>query len=88
VGLFLATAILLLKGGEVVGPTLGLLDNYLIGYSVTWTGAFIGLFEAGVIGFVLGAIVAWTRNLGMDAYAYLLRRRAVAEAEREVLDKV
>jgi protoporphyrinogen oxidase len=88
VGLFLATAILLLKGGEVVGPTLGLLDNYLIGYSVTWTGAFVGLFEAGVIGFVLGVIVAWTRNLGMDAYAYLLRRRAVAEAEREVLDKV
>ena len=42
-GLFVATAWLLIKGGENVGATLGLLGNYLPGYSVTWPGAFLGL---------------------------------------------
>lgn len=37
--LFLATAVLLLKGappGGEVGPHLGLVGHYLPGYSVTW----------------------------------------------------
>lgn len=54
-GLFLATVWLLLRGGPLVGPHLGLLANYFPGYSVTWTGAFVGL-GYGVAG---GAIVGW-----------------------------
>jgi hypothetical protein len=42
-GLFAATAWLLIKGGENVGATLGLLGNYLPGYAVTWPGAVVGL---------------------------------------------
>jgi hypothetical protein len=83
-GLFLATAILLLKGGNVVGPTLALLDNYLIGFSVTWPGAIIGLTEATAGGFVAGFLFASLRNLGMDAYAWVLERRA----QRDLLEKV
>jgi protoporphyrinogen oxidase len=82
--LFLATAALLLKGGAVVGPTLSLLDNYLIGFSVTWTGAFIGLAEVAGGGFAFGFLFAAMRNLGMDAYAWLLGRRA----QRDLLEKV
>ena len=88
VGLFLATMILVLKGGEFVGPTLGLLSNYLIGYSVTWQGAFVGLIEAGIIGFVLGFMFSWCRNTGIDAYAFMLRRRADAEVRRDLLGKM
>lgn len=83
-GLFLATAALLLRGGAVVGPTLSLLDNYLIGFSVTWAGAFIGLAEVAGGGFALGFLFAAMRNLGMDAYAWLLGRRA----QRDLLEKV
>jgi protoporphyrinogen oxidase len=83
-GLFLATAALLLKGGAVVGPTLSLLDNYLIGFSVTWRGAIIGLAEVAGGGFALGFLFAAMRNLGMDAYAWLLGRRA----QRDLLEKV
>ncbi|HEY7783620.1 MAG TPA: NAD(P)/FAD-dependent oxidoreductase [Pyrinomonadaceae bacterium] len=83
-GLFLATAALLLKGGAVVGPTLSLLDNYLIGFSVTWAGAIIGLAEVAGGGFALGFLFAAMRNLGMDAYAWLLGRRA----QRDLLEKV
>jgi protoporphyrinogen oxidase len=82
--LFLATAALLLKGGAVVGPTLSLLNNYLYGFSVTWTGSMIGLVETGIGGFVLGFLFASFRNWGMDGYAWLLQRRA----QRDLLEKV
>jgi protoporphyrinogen oxidase len=86
--IFLATAALLLKGGPVVGPTLSLLSNYLLGFKVTWSGAVIGLIEGGVIGFGLGFVMAWIRNWGLRAYAAVLRRWAENEAQRDLLDKV
>ncbi|MFN0109961.1 MAG: NAD(P)/FAD-dependent oxidoreductase [Blastocatellia bacterium] len=86
IGLMLATVILLLQGGEFVGPRLGLLRNYLIGFEVTWAGALIGMFEGSVGGFTLGYAGASLRNWGMKAYAHLLRRRVAAKAEGKVLD--
>jgi hypothetical protein len=83
--LFLATAILLLKGGTVIGPNLSLLSHYLLGYQVTWAGAFLGLVEAGVIGFILGYLFASLRNLGLVIYAYFIKRRAQSEASGDIL---
>ena len=54
-GLALATAWLLVRGGENVGQNLGLLRHYLPGYSVTWPGTLLGL----AYGAVLGAIAGW-----------------------------
>ena len=87
-GLFLATVILLLKGGPFVGKNLGLLGNYFFQFHVSWRGAVVGLVEAGIGGFVFGYVVAVLRNWGIAAYAVLLRRRAAAEARRDLLDKV
>ena len=68
---FLATAVLLLKGGDVIGPNLQLLGQYIPGYSVSWPGSLIG--AAG--GFALGAAVGWTaaflRNMFVALYVYL-----------------
>ena len=86
VSLFVATIVLLLKGGPVVGPTLALLNNVLLGFSVTLPGALIGLVEACLGGFILGYLFAWLRNVGIDAYAWLLQRRAMVESERSLLD--
>jgi hypothetical protein len=55
-GLFLATAWLLIRGGPQIGPTLSLLGNYFPGYSVTWPGSVIG-FGYGVL---LGSAVGWS----------------------------
>jgi protoporphyrinogen oxidase len=82
--LFLATAILLLKGGTVIGPNLSLLSHYMLGYQVTWAGAFLGLVEAGAVGFILGYGFACLRNLGLTAYAYFIRRRAQSEASGDI----
>lgn len=86
--LFLASAALIIKGGDVIGPNLSLLGHYLIGFNVTWAGAFLGAGEAGAGGFALGYLVAWLRNWLLAAYAYLARRRAEAKAQRDLLDKI
>jgi hypothetical protein len=62
-GLFLITAWLLVKGGEHVGAHLGLLGQYLIGYTVTWKGSFIGLIYGAVIGGILGWSIGKLYNL-------------------------
>lgn len=61
-GLFVATAWLLIKGGENVGATLGLLGNYLPGYRVTWPGAFLGLAYGAAIGGGTGWLLARVYN--------------------------
>ena len=62
-GLFLATAILLLKGsapGVPVGQNLSALSTFLPGYDVSWigavTGSVYGFVVGGVIGFVLATL--------------------------------
>lgn len=62
VGLFLATAFLVLKGGPTVGPHLSLLGEYLPGYRVTWGGAFVGFVYMFVIGYATGRIIGWVYN--------------------------
>ena len=61
-GLFIATNILVLRGGAVVGPHLGLIGVYLPGYSVTFVGSLIGFVYMFVIGYGLGRMVAAVYN--------------------------
>jgi hypothetical protein len=60
--LFVATAWLVIRGGEQVGLHLGLIRNYFPGYSVTWGGACIGALYAGAIGMILGWAMAFIYN--------------------------
>jgi hypothetical protein len=87
-GLFLVAAILLLNEGAFGEPNLALLGNYLYGFSTTWKGALLGFVEAGAVGFVLGSLGASLRNRCMRAYAALIRRRLLAQEQRDLLDKV
>jgi hypothetical protein len=61
-GLFVATAWLLIKGGENVGATLGLLGNYLPGYAVSWPGAVVGLLYGAASGGAMGWSLARVYN--------------------------
>ena len=61
VGLFLATAILLVKGappGVPIGGNLSALGIFLPGYQVSWWGVALGSFYGFVIGFVVGVFVS------------------------------
>ena len=61
-GLFLATDILVLKGGRVVGPHLALLSAYLPGYRVTFVGSLIGFWYGALIGYCAGSLIGSAYN--------------------------
>lgn len=61
-GLFLATVILLLQGGENVGQHLNLLRIFLPGYRVTPAGSVIGFVYGFVIGYAIGRVIGLVYN--------------------------
>ena len=61
-GLFVATNVLVLKGGQNVGQHLGLLANYFPGYRVTFLGSMVGFVYAFVLGYALGRLVGRVYN--------------------------
>jgi hypothetical protein len=75
-GVFIATNWLVLKGGDVVGPHLGLLGQFFIGYEVTFVGSLIGFAYAFVAGFVAGYLVARIYNSIVNARDQQTARRA------------
>lgn len=63
IGLFLATIILVIKGGDDVGQHLGLLSAFFPGYDVTVLGGFIGFAYAFVAGYLLGRLICFFYSL-------------------------
>lgn len=61
-GLFIATNVLVLRGGSTVGPHLALLGVYMPGYTVTFLGSLIGFVYAFVIGYGMGRLVGTLYN--------------------------
>ena len=69
IGLFVATNLLVLKGGPLVGPHLGLLGVYLPGYRVSFVGSLIGFVYAFVIGYAIGRLIGMVYNRMIGAPA-------------------
>jgi hypothetical protein len=65
-GLFVATNVLVMRGGETVGPHLGLLGVYFPGYSVSFVGSVIGFVYAFVFGYALARVVVTIYNRILD----------------------
>jgi hypothetical protein len=61
-GIFIATNVLVLKGGPRVGQHLNLLRVFLPGYKVTFLGSLIGFIYAFVFGYALGRLVGSVYN--------------------------
>ena len=61
-GLFIATIVLVIKGGPNPGPHLILLRIYFPGYRITVLGAVIGFVYAFVIGYALGRLIGTVYN--------------------------
>ena len=60
--IFVATMWLVLKGGDEVGPHLGLLGQFFIGYDVTYAGSLIGAVYGFAAGYVSGLIIGRIYN--------------------------
>ena len=84
--IFLATVVLLFKGGSPLGPNLSLLTQYFIGYSVSWEGSVIGLGYGFLSGFVLGWSIALLRNVLVSAYLHSIKLRTHLRTLQDFLD--
>jgi hypothetical protein len=67
-GLFLATVVLVVRGGPNPGPHLSLLRIYFPVYSVTWLGSVIGFVYAFVVGYAIGRTIATLYNRFMKPF--------------------
>ncbi len=85
-GVFAATNILILKGGEVLGPNLALLGQFFIGYEVSFTGSLIGMAYGIISGFVIGWMIAMIRNLVVTIYMHIVRLKGSMSAVNDYLD--
>ncbi len=68
------------------GANPGLLGQFFIGYTVTPSGAFVGLLWGLGVGFILGWGFAWLRNLIVRIYLRVVRSRAEIEQYSDFLD--
>jgi hypothetical protein len=84
--IFLATNILLIKGGDNIGPNLSLLSHYFVGFEVTFTGSLIGLFYGFATGFILGWLIAFLRNLVFTIYLHVLKLKGSLSAANDFID--
>src|SRR5581483_8528238 len=72
--ILIATLWLVIKGGDVVGPHQGLLDQFFPGYGVTWVGSLVGFIYGGLVGFAVGYFVSSTDNMIVALRRFLRSR--------------
>jgi hypothetical protein len=86
--LFAATATLVVRGGDPLGPNLALLAQYLPGYSVSWPGAPLGAGYGFAVAFLAGYAFAALRNKLISSYLRHLVRRSEREEVADLLDRL
>jgi hypothetical protein len=84
--LWLATIVLLIRGGPGMGRNLSLLSQYFIGFRITPAGSVLGFVYGTLAGFVIGYCFALLRNLLIRNYLLHIRRRSEREALADMLD--
>lgn len=84
----LATLWLVVKGGAVVGPKMGLLAQYFWGYTVTLKGAAVGFLYGFIAGFCTGWLFAFLRNILLVFYLFKTRKTAELNSLKDLLDRM
>ena len=83
---FLATVLLTMADDGVTTQALQLLNQYFIGYTVTFKGSFIGMGYTFLWGFVFGWLFAYLHNLFVAFYIYRVKRKLALLSFRDFLD--
>ncbi len=78
--------VLLLRGTDDTRTFGGLLGQFLLGYSVSWTGILVGLLWGLGLGFVLGYGFALVRNAAVWLWLTVIRSRAEMDQYSDFLD--
>lgn len=85
--MILVTAAVLLTDRAQEFP-LGLLGQYLYGYTVSWPGVLVGAGWGFIVAFVAGWFFAFCRNAALAITAFAIRTRAELTETRDFLDHI
>ncbi len=85
--ILVATGFLVWKGGDVIGPNLGLLSQFFPGYEVSALGGLVGFFYGFISGFCLGWLTAFLRNFAVAVYIHILKLRSSMAAVNDSIDR-
>lgn len=83
---FIATLVVMAKKGDGNLIQLELLNQFFAGYSISLSGAFIGLASGFGSGFVLGWMLAAVRNAVIWIWLTAVRSRAEMDQYSDFLD--
>jgi hypothetical protein len=72
--IFAATLFLIIMDGGKAGPHLAALGNFVPGFTVTFQGSVVGLLGLFILGFFVGSIFAYVRNLVVLLSARIIHR--------------
>ena len=84
---FALTLVHLARSPEEPYPLI-LLEQYFVGYTVSFVGALVGMAWGFWIGFVVGWFFAFTRNVALTLTAFVFRARAELAENRGFLDHI
>jgi len=85
-GLLFVTLVPALRDEPHLADHIGLLSQYLYGFTVTPIGSVVGGVYAFVIGYIVGNLFARTRNFGMAIWLRIIWRRAEHHMASDLLD--
>ncbi len=86
--LFFVTIVPALRGELHLADHVGLLSQYLYGFSVTPGGAVLAALYGFLIGYIVGGLFARVRNFGMAVYLRIIWRRAEQHMASDLLDRI
>lgn len=86
--LFYVAIVPALRGEPHLADHIGLLSQYLYGFSVTPGGAALGAAYGFIIGYLTGYLFARVRNFGMAVYLRIIWRRAEHHLASDLLDRI
>lgn len=67
---------------------LELLQQYFLGYAVSWPGVLIGAAWGFAVAFIAGWFAAFCRNFALAVSAFMIHTRAELDSTREFLDHI
>lgn len=85
-GIFVATNFLIYKGGNIIGPNLVLLNQFFIGYEISFVGSLIGMVYGIMAGFIIGWLIAAIRNFVVTIYMHVFKLRGSLSAVNDYID--
>ncbi len=86
--LFLVTLVAVFQADPFLTENLGLVSEFFAGYTVSPTGALLGLLHGFIWGGVLGWLFAYLHNLVIGLYSRFILRQIFRDTMRDLLDYI